>query len=736
MKTETPLMKQVKGEILHKIPDSSRYNIVCIEVVYKSKLCSYFAHTQHIASTNPNKVRGRATGFFIAPSLLVTNMNVIVSAKSVTIKQFDVKKSKEPILYAIEGVLAFDAMNDLVVLKVTQQCDNFIPIGNSNTVKQEDRVLSFTYSEEKYYSIENTINFCSTHDGCYRINTRLSLGSSGAPILNLNGEVIGIANSMNLIKSDTIDATNFTYVIPSNTLINIIEKSEKVVPVVAWLKHTDIRAYVEDIFANINLQKGDYYSALGKFDTALQLNPNLVKAYVNRGFTKLMLNDYEGAISDCDEAIRLNPGLVQAYTNRIAAKNNFQDFEGTLSDLDTLLLHFQDSVELYQFYFLRASVNDILCNSEEAIDDYTQAMELNPRDPRTYYNRGRIRTILGQNNTDQGNVDEAYNLYIAALEDYNIALQLTPDRNIINFSLGIVKYKLGNSLVRKENLDDAQSYYQQAIADYNVYLNRSYWSSKAYYNRGIAKFQLGKIELKRGNAECAKRYYQDTIIDLDKSIYENRNYVKAYYQRGNVKKTLGQNKAAIKDYTKTIQLDPKHVDAYYNRGYIIENLAESKVESGNLDNAQTLYLDALEDYNTAIQLAPEKSYFYIRRGVVKRRLGSILVEQGNVEEAQKYYQEAITDYSEVIKQYPKYAVAYNNRGNAKFYLGLSESDIGNEEKAREYYNDAIIDLDKTIELDPKYVKAYKNRGKLKLALNIPDEAEADFAKAKELEVSD
>ena len=736
---ETPMMAQERSKMLQLISDSSRNNIVCIEVVYKSKLSSYYVHTQNITSTNLSKVRGRALGFFIAPTMLVTNINVIVSARSITIKQFNVKRSKEPKLFAIEGVIAFDAMNDLVVLKVTQQCDNFFLIGNSNTVKHEDRVLSFIYTKEKYKSVESTINFSSTHNGWYRINTQLSPGDSGAPILNLNGEVIGIANSMNLKACESIEATNFTYVIPSNALKDIMEESEKVVPVTAWLKDSDIRAYVEDIYANINLQKGDYFSALGNFDTALQLKPNLVKTYINRGFTKYMMNDYEGTISDCNAALSLNPGLVQVYTNRFAAKNNLQDYEGALEDLEILHQHFRDSVELFQIVFHRAGVKVSTGNLEGAIDDYTQAIQLNPNDPMTYYNRGRIWRILGQKNTDQGNIDEAYNLYRAASDDYNMVIQLTPKRYYTYFKRGIVQHRLGNYLISQENLKEAQIYYKHAIADYTEYIRyirRIRSSTYSYFNRGLAKYQLGKIETKQGNSEVAKEFYQDAKKDLDISIHINRNYVNAYYNRGNVKKALGQNEAAKEDYTKTIQLNPKHVSAYYNRGYINAELAYSKAEGGNIDKAHNLYLNALEDYNKAIQLDPEKYHIYTKRGIVKRRLGSFLVDQGNVEEAQNYYQEAIADYSTVIKQYPKYTVAYNNRGNAKYFFGLSEFELGNEERAREYYQEAKVDLDQSIKLDPKYGIAYKNRGKVMKALEMHEEAEIDFAIAKELEASD
>ncbi len=59
---------------------------------------------------------------------------------------------------------------------------------------------------------------------------------------------------------------------------------------------------------------------------------------------------------------------------------------------------------------------------------------------------------------------------------------------------------------------------------------------------------------------------------------------------------------------------------------------------------------------------------------------------------------------------------------------LSSSDIGDTKGA-------IADYDITIGLNPKHSYAYYNRGMAKEALGQPEAAQADFAKAKELDPS-
>ena len=54
--------------------------------------------------------------------------------------------------------------------------------------------------------------------------------------------------------------------------------------------------------------QGDYSGAIADYDRAIELNPDYVEAYNNRGcLLSPSWSDYEGAIANCDRAIELNP---------------------------------------------------------------------------------------------------------------------------------------------------------------------------------------------------------------------------------------------------------------------------------------------------------------------------------------------------------------------------------------------------------------------------------------------
>ncbi len=97
-------------------------------------------------------------------------------------------------------------------------------------------------------------------------------------------------------------------------------------------------------------EKGDYDKAISDYTNAIELDPKLADAYVNRGLAYARGKGwYDRAISDSTKAIELNPRDALPYNNRgLAYKGKGQ--------------------------------------YDRAISDYNKTIELNPRDAWTYNN--------------------------------------------------------------------------------------------------------------------------------------------------------------------------------------------------------------------------------------------------------------------------------------------------------------------------------------------------------------
>jgi S1-C subfamily serine protease len=157
------------------------------------------------------------SGFFVRDGEIASNLHVVEgSAKGYAKLVGDKTK------YDIEGVTIADPNYDLVVLKVSNSHSRTLPLGNSDTVQVGESVyavgnpqgLEGTFSQGIVSSIREV-----GADKLLQITAPISPGSSGGPVLNEKGEVIGI--SVATFKG----GQNLNFAIPSSYLKNLLNKS-------------------------------------------------------------------------------------------------------------------------------------------------------------------------------------------------------------------------------------------------------------------------------------------------------------------------------------------------------------------------------------------------------------------------------------------------------------------------------------------------------------------------------
>ena len=103
---------------------------------------------------------GYGTGFFVAPDLIATNIHVVAQPDTISAVKIDIVREIEQIgekgskkiirdvekktFLPVEGVMAYDVKNDLVILKVAT-AGTPLPIGNSNDVKIDESITVPSY---------------------------------------------------------------------------------------------------------------------------------------------------------------------------------------------------------------------------------------------------------------------------------------------------------------------------------------------------------------------------------------------------------------------------------------------------------------------------------------------------------------------------------------------------------------------------------------------------------------
>ena len=162
------------------------------------------------------------SGFFVRNSQVATNLHVVKGASRGYAKMVG-QKTK----YDIEGITAVDAERDLVILKISVPGAQGIPLGDSDTVQVgapiyvvgNPRGLEGTFSQGIISSIRKV-----GIDKILQLTAAISPGSSGGPVLNDKGQVIGV--SVATFRS----GQNLNFAIPSNYLEKLMEQIGPVKP--------------------------------------------------------------------------------------------------------------------------------------------------------------------------------------------------------------------------------------------------------------------------------------------------------------------------------------------------------------------------------------------------------------------------------------------------------------------------------------------------------------------------
>ena len=161
---------------------------------------------------------GMGSGFVVSQNgLIVTNFHVLESAYDAEVKIGD-KIFRE--VYFVKGVPDLD----IAIIKVNATELTPLPIGNSDTLIDGQFVVALGNPIGLERSVSSGIISALRSQGTLRfiqITAPVSPGSSGGPILNEYGEVIGITTLASLFM-----AQNINFAIPINHLNSFFVKEE------------------------------------------------------------------------------------------------------------------------------------------------------------------------------------------------------------------------------------------------------------------------------------------------------------------------------------------------------------------------------------------------------------------------------------------------------------------------------------------------------------------------------
>jgi tetratricopeptide (TPR) repeat protein len=117
----------------------------------------------------------------------------------------------------------------------------------------------------------------------------------------------------------------------------------------------------------IYVEKGLYDKAILDFEKTIELDSTYAMAYINRAFVNSQRGLYDKVISDCSKAIKIDINQYMAYQNRANAYFKKELYDLAISDLRTVIKIEHDYADAY---FSLAWIFEHLGNIKKAIPAY------------------------------------------------------------------------------------------------------------------------------------------------------------------------------------------------------------------------------------------------------------------------------------------------------------------------------------------------------------------------------
>ena len=165
---------------------------------------------------------GLGSGFIVSPDgLILTNAHVVTGASEVTVKLTDKREFKATIVGA-------DPQTDIAVLRIDAKDLPTVKLGNA----QDVRVGEWVAAIGSPYGFENTVTAgivsatsralpAGTYVPFIQTDVAVNPGSSGGPLFNLTGEVIGV-NAQ--IYSRTGGYQGLSFAIPVDVAVKVMDQ--------------------------------------------------------------------------------------------------------------------------------------------------------------------------------------------------------------------------------------------------------------------------------------------------------------------------------------------------------------------------------------------------------------------------------------------------------------------------------------------------------------------------------
>jgi tetratricopeptide (TPR) repeat protein len=412
----------------------------------------------------------RGSGFFVDVDRVVTNRHVIEGAFRAEVHLTSGNT------YQVKGVLATDAEGDIALLKVEAPPNLVRPLSLNRTSPQEGESVvvignPFGLEGSVTNGIVSAVRDIPGFGRIIQITAAISPGSSGSPVVNMQGQVIGVA-TLQITGGQSVN-----FAIPSERIAQLARSAQtqtaqqmSLGELVAATSRSNHARAVELFRDGLGfLSKDDCEKALPYFQQAVDSDNQYAEAWAQTGFCKEKLGQHADAIEASKRAVSIRPSPESFFNIGVASYYLKQYRDAEQAYRQSIKLDPDNAADAY--YALGLTYRD-WSRPDDEIQAYKHAIRLKPDYTSAYEKLGQ-RYLQLKKFTD-------------AIEAFKQVSLLKPgDANAQNY--------MGEAYLELGRYNDANETFRQAIRFKPDF-------GKAYYN-------LGKSQLAQGDRDAAIQEY-------------------------------------------------------------------------------------------------------------------------------------------------------------------------------------------------------------------------------------
>ena len=399
---------------------------------------------------------GQGTGFFVdEEGDVITNSHVLHEASRAVIITTDGKE------YPIQKILAEDKEGDLVRVSVEISKEAARPLPVSARIPEVGErviVIGTPLGLDKTVSdgIVSAVRDIPAFGKIIQLTAPISPGSSGSPVINMKGEVVGIATFF------VVAGQNLNFAIPGERMAKLTMGKGEALSEREEGRIKDWLASAEGLYATglRFLWAEDYEKALPYFVETVKRNPGHAAGYFQKGYCLAKLGQYREAIESYKQALRITPKEAGVHSNLCAAYGKIGRYDEAIESCKEATQLKPDFAEAYSnlgWSYQRVG------RYQEAIQACKEAIRLKPDFSPAHYNLGNSYAALKK--------------YEEAIDSYKEAIRIQFDYAEGHLDLGAAYFHTGR-------IEEAMVSYKQAIR-----LKPSL--AEAHLNLGMSYLRLG-----------------------------------------------------------------------------------------------------------------------------------------------------------------------------------------------------------------------------------------------------